>query len=241
MQEVVGSSPISSTGSALTGLDPFACPTLQPQHPENNASTPMSDNDPIAPNDTGADDDGPIVAPRRIRGRHLVGITFIVALLVVVAGYLIGYTTTSADTHSTRDEQALQAAVMGQAVEFGDFLLDEQAILEKEREDDEDATKEEKELAKQIGYDDLLEDSAEAYADESELNVDVHEIKDDNALPDGSKDEPGDEIDDNGLVQVQIGFADACLDLNELVEFGPVADLDDGAPVTWVTGGECEL
>ncbi|MCZ7530553.1 MAG: hypothetical protein M5U31_09560 [Acidimicrobiia bacterium] len=201
----------------------------------------MSDTDPIAPNDTGTDD-GSIVAPRRIRGRHLVGITAIVAVVVVVAAYFIGFATTSADTRSEREEQVLQAAVMGQAVEFGDFLLDEQAKLEKEREDDEDATKEEKELAKQIGYDDLLEDSAEAFADESDLNVDVHEIKDDDpALPKGEGEEPGKEIDDNGLVQVQIGFTDACLDLNELVKSGPASDLDDGAPVTWVTGGECEI
>lgn len=212
-----------------------------------------------------ASDSGPIVEPRKIRGTHLVGITAIIAVVVVVGTYLLGRQTASTETRSAEDEQVLQAAVVAEAVEFGDFLLEERQAYIDERSDEDasDGEKEERAHAENnIGYDDVLEDAAEDFADDSDLAVEIHEIKDDNSLPvhesedaDGdqgerkddpsdderatAEDESGDEVDDNGFVQVEVGFTSACINLVVLEQDGPSKDVDDGAEISWVTAGPC--
>lgn len=205
-------------------------------------------------------DNGPI-EPRKIRGRHLVGITAAIVVVVVVGTYLLGRQTATTETRSDDDEQVLQAEVVAQAVEFGDFLLEERQKFIEERAGDDasESEKEERDLAENnIGYDDVLQDAGDDYADDSDLAVQIHEIKDDNALPvrddagdiveDPSDDdvaaaeeESGDEVDDNSLVQVEIGFTSACIDLIRLEADGPSSELADGAEISWVTAGACPV
>lgn len=182
-----------------------------------------TDTDPGAPTDQTTP--GPVVEPRRIRGRHLVGITAILALLAAVGAYFLGWSNADEQTLSDRDEVVVQATVVAEAVGYGDLLLAEQQRWI----DDEDRSEEERALARKIGYDDLLEDTGDLYRDGSDFAVEVHEIKDDSALPEGSEDEDSDEVDDNSLVEVQIGDVSACLSLDTLgsegadqaVEAGP--------------------
>jgi hypothetical protein len=170
---------------------------------------------------------GPIIESRRIRGRHLVGITAFLAVLAAVGAYFVGWSNADEQDFSERDQAVVQATVVAQAVGYGDLLLEEQQRWQ----DDEDLSEDERALAEQIGYDDLLEDTGDLYDEQSEFAVEVHEIKDDNGLPEGSEDEEGDEVDDNSLVQVQIGDVSACLDLEKLET--------DGADQA-VTPGACE-
>ncbi|MEZ5170256.1 MAG: hypothetical protein R3A49_05850 [Acidimicrobiia bacterium] len=202
----------------------------------------MSTNDTTAHEETPGS--GAIVEPRRIRGRHLVGITAIIVVVVVVGTYLLGRTTASTETRSAEDQQVLEAAVVAQAVEFGDFLLQTRDDFIKEREDKgddaDDTEKEELALAEDnIGYDDVLMEASDDFTDGADLAVQVHEIKDDTGVPTKSEDEPGDEVDDNGFVQVEIGFTSACIDLTLLDKDGPSSEVADGAEISWVTSGPC--
>jgi len=181
-----------------------------------------------APRANSAESAGLIVEPRRIRGRHLVGITAVVAVIAAVGAYFAGWSTADEETFSDRDEVVIQATVVAQAVGYADLLLAEQQRWI----DDGERSDEERQLAEQIGYDDLLEETGNLYDERSEFGVEVHEIKDRNGLPEGSEEDAGDQIDDNSLVQVQIGDVSACLDLGTLV--------DEGADQA-VTPGACEV
>lgn len=195
---------------------------------ESQSETPAQPTDAVG-TETG---DGPIVAPRRIRGRHLAGITAVAAIAAFVGFYFVGRDSAPAKSSEARGEEVAQAGVVAIAADYGDFLLEEQQRLV----DDEDASDEERELAEQIGYDDLLEDSGAEYDDRSRFAVEIHDIKDDDARPridEGEDEASSDEIDDNSLVIVQVGDVAACLDLDALEQSGSSLDA--------VTPGGCEV